>query len=716
MSTNNRAELRVHTKMSEMSGVSSIESYIQRADEYGLTAIAITDKNDVNAYFKATYNKSPVKIIYGIDLGVTLLAKNTIGIKYIYEIMTKLSEKENSKLTFELLNRYREGLIVGSGCNSDFYKLSLEEDCFGDLLDNAKFCKYDYLELCPGMDKEAMTRIINVGKQLNIPVCAVSNAYCCNEDDVILHKMIKNGSTCNFLYTTDEMLQYFSFLGEDKAREIVVKNTNAIADSVENDAFRFPYTEPKIQDAYEELHRAVYNKAKELYGSDLNPTVADRIEYELGKIKNRKYEIYYVTALRIANAARSPLSGFEISTRGSLSASFVAYLCGVSNINPLPPHRICPKCKRMEFFTEPGVCFDDKPEEICKNCGSKTKNDGYNVSFEAFAGITCDDTPRIDIYVEEYYLPHVYEILENIFGKDNIFAGGDTLTMSPLAASKTVSRYFSNRDIHTKREEEKPFAERLYGIKRGNTTVPGKIYIKENRYDASNITPLDMRGSVPTSLIDYKNLDPHIFSINVLPFYALDLLDEIAKLTRVSYKNINLNDLEVISAIKNGESYEIFELDNQKSCEIIKAADPHTFSELVKAYSLAHGTGTWTDNAETLIKNGVCTVRNVAASREDILLYLTGKGIEFEKAYRIMEITRCGKAETRLTEEAVTGLKSHVVPDWYIESLKKIKYMFPKAHCVEYTRLMVILVWYKLHYPEEFKIALSGKEDERVEL
>ncbi len=712
--SNNRTELRIHTKMSEMSGVSSIESYIQKADECGLTALAITDKNDVNAYFETRI--PPCKIIYGIDLGITLLAKGRTGIKSIFEIMTKLSEKENSKLTFELLNRYREGLIVGSGCNSDFYALALDEDCFGELLDNARFCKYDYLEICPGMSKNAVYRIVEIGRGLNIPVCAVSNAYCCDEDDVILHKMIKNGSSCNYLYSTDEMLDYFLFLGEDKAYDVVVANTNAVADMIEKNAFNTPISGPFIPDAYEELCRAVYKKAEELYGYDLHPVVAERITHELDRIKNDGSETYYVTALRIANVARSPLYGFEISTRGTLSSSFVMYLCGVSNINPLPPHRICPKCKRMEFFTEPGVCFDDKPEEMCKNCGSKTKTDGHNIPFEALAGMNGSNPHMIDLYVEEYYLPRVYEILKNIFGADNVFNGGAALTVSPFSASKTVSRYFSNRDIHTKREEEKPFAERLYGIKRGNTTVPGKIYIKENRYDASNITPLDMRGSVPTSLINYKNLDPRIFSINVLPFYALDLLDEIAKLTRVSYKNINLNDPEVISAIKNGESYEIFELDNQKSCEIIKAADPHTFSGLVKAYSLAHGTGTWTDNAETLIKNGVCTVRDVAASREDILLYLTSKGIEFEKAYRIMEITRRGNAETRLTEELVAELKSHGVPDWYIESLKKIKYMFPKAHCVEYTRLMVILVWYKLHYPEEFKIALSGKDDDRVEL
>lgn len=714
MSTNNRAELRVHTKMSEMSGVSSIESYIQRADEYGLTALAITDKNDVNAYFETRI--PPCKIIYGIDLDITLLAKDRTGIKSIFEIMTKLSEKENSKLTVELLNRYREGLIVGSGCNSDFYKFALDKDLFIDLLDNAKFYEYDYLEVCPGMSKNAVYRIVETGMCHNIPVCAVSNAYCCNEDDVVLHKMIKNGSSCNYLYTTDEMLDYFSFLGEDKAYEVVVTNTNAVADMIEKCAFHTPISGPFIPDAFEELCRAVYKKAEELYGYDLHPVVAERIKQELDRIKNDGYETYYVTALRIANVARSPLFGFEISTRGTLSSSFVMYLCGLSNINPLPPHRICPKCKRMEFFTEPGVCFDNKPEEMCKNCGSETKTDGHNIPFEALAGMDGSKPPMIDLYVEEYYLPHVYGILENMFGKDNVFAGGSTLTMSPLAASKTVSRYFSNRDIHTKREEEKPFADRLKGIKRGNTTVPGRIYIKENRYGTSNITPLDIRGDMPFSLIDYKNLDPRLFHINILPFYALDLLNDIRRLTRVSYENTDLNDSDVISAIKNGESYEILELDNQKSCEIIKAADPHTFSELVKAYSLGHGVGTWTDNAETLIKSGVCTVRDVAASREDILLYLTGKGIEFEKAYRIMEITRRGKAETRLTEELVADLRSHGVPDWYIESLKKIKYMFPKAHSVEYTRLMVILVWYKLHYPEEFKIALSGKDDDRVEL
>ncbi len=214
MLNNNRAELRIHTKMSEMSGVSSVESYIQKAEEYGLTALAITDKNDVNAYFEAS--KHPYKIIYGIDLGVTLLTKNTIGIKHIYEIMTKLSENEDSKLTFELLNRYREGLIVGSGCNSDFYTLALEKDCFDDLICKAEFCKYDYLEICPGMDKEAIMRIIDVGERLNIPVCAVSNADCCDEDDVILHKIIKNEASCNYLYTTDEMLQFFSFLSENK--------------------------------------------------------------------------------------------------------------------------------------------------------------------------------------------------------------------------------------------------------------------------------------------------------------------------------------------------------------------------------------------------------------------------------------------------------------------------------------------------------------------
>ncbi len=751
-----RVELHAHTKMSETDGIISVEELIEHVADAGHTAVAVTDHGVVQAFPRAQrmadalkQNAKKFKVIYGMEglvaddisrgtnaeglekaasscFPVMLLAKNAEGLKNLYELVSKshteYMHKNTPYIPKSLLQSLRKGLLIGAAADGELYRAASGQKSGATIEEIAAF--YDYFEVQPpvvykAVDgapneteiKENLRRIVELGERLDKPVVAVGNVHFIHPEDEISRRVLKNQDpkyqSGMYFRTTDEMLSEFRFLGEEKAYELVVANTNKIADMTDElkpikDGF-FP---PVFENSDRELAEMCRARAREIYGDALPDIVSGRLERELELILKSGCSAEYIIARRLVK--NSVESGYFVGSRGSVGASFAAFLAGITEINPLPPHYICPNCAHSEFLETGGDRTGvDLPDKVCPICGAPMKKDGFDVPLEIFFGLNGEKRPDIDLNFSGEYQAEAQKHASRILGKDHVFRGGVIGTISDKRAADMTKKYFEQWGLSPSNKEQASAAERIIGVKRLDQVHPGGLFIicpqtpEQNEFFPIWRKPDD--SDIAVTHFDIYSLFNHFAVLDVLKHNDPTVLHHLEKKTGVSAKDVPLCDPKVIECIAKGEIADITEFGGKYVLSMLKIAKPTTFYELLKISNLLHGTNTWSGNARELIESGTAGLSEVIAAREDIMLYLTNKGIDTETAYKISEYVRKGMARNDgLPEEHESLMRSRGVPEWYMDSCKKIGYLFPKAHAVSYVIFAVRIAYYKVYYPKQF--------------
>ena len=748
-----RVELHLHTNMSALDGISSTKTLIERAVEFGQHAIAITDHNVVQAFPEAsriaqyyTEKGKPIKIIYGMEAylndfmpefcsHVILLAKNQSGLKNLYKLVS-WSHLENLSrgtpyITKEKLTELRKGLIVGSGCESgELFHAIAHGKSWDKLCRIAKY--YDYLEIQPIYNwrfREYNQTIVRLGEELNIPVCATGNVHFCDPEDEVLRRIILHGCGSEdadeerpmYLRTTDEMLEEFAYLGEKKAYEVVVTNPNSISNMVEDlQPIRKGYYSPNIEGADEELEKIVSSRAKTLYGDPLPEIVSHRLEHELKSILENNFASDYIIAKRLVEDSLS--HGFYVGSRGSTGSSLVSFLAGITEVNPLPPHYICPKCRHTEFFTNGTVGSGyDLPAKTCPVCGADMKGDGHQIPFETFAGAGAKKAPDFDLNFAEEYKDLAEKYFKSILGDSQVLFGSGITKIGERTVKAYISWYAEKHSVSLSEEETEMLAQELNCMKIRTGYNPCKLLLIPNGMDVEDFTQLQYYANNKQygkiiSHFDSRDLHNHCMQIGAFMNETEDLYQLLEKTTGVKICDVPLNDPAVYDLLTspkvlgitpeeidcNRGTMSLREFSTPVAKQIVNICQPKTFSDFVKISGLLNGTGVWFGNGQDLIEKGVCTLDQIISIRDDIILNLTDNGIDIKTAYQIMKNIQLGRADQQIMAEYIQIMQKHGLPQWYIESIKKIYFLFPKSHAVANITDCVRLAWYKLYYPNEY--------------
>jgi len=680
---------------------------------------------------------------------VIILAKNEVGRINLYRLVSWSHIDyfaKRPRIPKSLLREYREGLIIGSACEGgELYQALLRGLPQADLIKLAQF--YDFLEIQPIGNNEFLLRdekstvhsveelqnlnrrIVKMGEELGKPVCATGDVHFLNPEDEVYRRILMAGQGFSdadnqaplYLRTTDEMLREFEYLGPDKAQEVVVTNTRMIADMCERiSPVRPDKCPPVITDSDETLRKICYDRAREMYGDNLPDIVVERLERELNSIISNGFAVMYIIAQKLV--WKSNEDGYLVGSRGSVGSSFVAAMAGITEVNSLSPHYYCQSCHYFDFDSEEvkkfgGMAGCDMPDRTCPKCGKPLVKEGFDIPFETFLGFDGDKEPDIDLNFSGEYQSKAHDYTEVIFGKGQTFRAGTIGTLADKTAFGFVKRYYEERGIHKRNCEIDRIVQGCVGVRRTTGQHPGGIVVLPIGEEIYSFTPVqrpanDMTTKTVTTHFDYHSIDHNLLKLDILGHDDPTMIRMLQDLTGLDpTADIPLDSPEVMSLFQNTSALGVTpedlggcqlgalgipEFGTDFAMQMLIDAKPKYFSDLVRISGLSHGTDVWLGNAKDLILGGQATIQTAICCRDDIMVYLIQKGLEEGLAFTIMESVRKGKG---LKDEWVEEMKRHDVPDWYVESCKKIKYMFPKAHAAAYVMMAWRIAYCKVFYP-----------------
>ena len=697
-----------------------------------------------------------------------ILAKNDLGRVHLYHLISE-SHLDYFSGRFPIVPKsrvqyFRDGLIVGSACEAgELYRALLEGQTDQQIARLVDF--YDYLEIQPVGNNAYMLdarnsegnkrypnintlddirdinrKVVALGEQFHKPVVATCDVHFLDPEDEVYRRIIMAGKGFDdadrqpplFLHTTDEMLEEFEYLGREKAKEVVVTNTNMIADMCETiSPVRPDKCPPVIPNSDKTLTEICYNRAHEIYGPNLPEVVEERLQRELHSIISNGFAVMYIIAQKLV--WKSVEDGYLVGSRGSVGSSFVATMSGITEVNPLSPHYICPKCHFVDFDSDEvkayaGKAGVDMPDRNCPVCGEPLIKEGFDIPFETFLGFKGDKEPDIDLNFSGEYQAKAHKYTEVIFGSGQTFRAGTISGLADKTAYGYVKKYFEERNIHKRGSEIERIVEGCMGVRVSTGQHPGGIVVLPVGEDICSFTPVQHPANKPvptiTTHFDYHSIDHNLLKLDILGHDDPTMIRMLQDLTGLDpVKDIPLDGQDVMSLFQNTDALGVTpeqlggtklgalgipEFGTDFAMQMVIDAQPKSFSDLVRISGLSHGTDVWLGNAQDLIKNGIATISTAICTRDDIMTYLIGKGVDPERSFKIMENVRKGvvaKGKCAQWDEWVEDMRAHDVPDWYIGSCKKIAYMFPKAHAAAYVMMAWRIAYCKIHTPQAYYAA-----------